>query len=155
MKPNPTREWLRKIVILGTPLTLGIVELWHPRYISLWIVGIISAAIALARAGAPRPPVILLGLSFIFWFSFVAPMNAQFAQWTVDSIPADWTRVRNQWEYSHATRFALTASIRSRFGKMSDLGLPMSMTLLMLLSSLMQNGCGLSPKRSVVFCLPR
>jgi hypothetical protein len=33
---------------------------------SLWIVGIISAAIALARAGAPRPPVILLGLSFIF-----------------------------------------------------------------------------------------
>jgi hypothetical protein len=35
MNPNPIRQWLRKTVILGTPLALGIVELWHPKYISL------------------------------------------------------------------------------------------------------------------------
>ncbi|MDV2994612.1 MAG: hypothetical protein N4J56_004266 [Chroococcidiopsis sp. SAG 2025] len=34
-------------------------------------------------------------------------MNAEFAQWTVNFIPAEWTQVRNQWEYSHATRFVL------------------------------------------------
>jgi Domain of unknown function (DUF1772) len=48
-----------------------------------------------------------LALALIVWFSFVAPMNAEFAKWTVDSIPADWMQVRNQWEYSHATRFVL------------------------------------------------
>ncbi|NEQ19662.1 MAG: hypothetical protein F6K28_08930 [Microcoleus sp. SIO2G3] len=41
------------------------------------------------------------------WFAFTAPMNAEFVQWTSDSISADWTRVRAQWEYSHATRFVL------------------------------------------------
>ncbi|MBW4534359.1 MAG: DUF1772 domain-containing protein [Pleurocapsa minor HA4230-MV1] len=48
-----------------------------------------------------------LALALVVWFSFVAPMNAEFAQWTVDSIPADWTQGRNQWGYSHATRFVL------------------------------------------------
>ena len=50
---------------------------------------------------------IFLAAALVVWFAFVAPMNAEFAQWTVDSIPADWTQVRNQWEYSHATRFVL------------------------------------------------
>lgn len=49
----------------------------------------------------------LLALSLIVWFALVAPMNAEFAQWTVDSIPANWMQVRNQWEYTHAGRFVL------------------------------------------------
>jgi hypothetical protein len=44
---------------------------------------------------------------FVIWIGFIAPMNAQIEQWTVGSLPADWTQVRNQWEYSHATRFLL------------------------------------------------
>ncbi|MEB3278842.1 MAG: DUF1772 domain-containing protein [Lyngbya sp.] len=44
---------------------------------------------------------------FGVWIGFVAPMNAQVEQWTVGSVPADWTRIRNQWEYSHAIRFVL------------------------------------------------
>jgi Domain of unknown function (DUF1772) len=78
-------------------------------------VGAIVCAIALTFLVRKRRPAfnwtlagaIFLALALIVWFSFVAPMNAQFAKWTVDSIPADWTRVRNQWEYSHATRFIL------------------------------------------------
>jgi Domain of unknown function (DUF1772) len=78
-------------------------------------VGAIVCAIALTFLVRKRRPafnwtiigVNFLALALVVWFSFVAPMNAEFARWTVDSIPADWTRVRNQWEYSHATRFVL------------------------------------------------
>jgi hypothetical protein len=34
-------------------------------------------------------------------------MNVRFATWVPESPPADWTRVRDQWEYSHAARFVL------------------------------------------------
>ncbi len=78
-------------------------------------VGAIVAAIFLTFLVRKRRPAfywtltgaIFLALALVVWFMFVAPMNAEFAQWTVDSIPADWTRVRNQWEYSHASRFVL------------------------------------------------
>jgi hypothetical protein len=46
--------------------------------------------------------VILLVLSFVSWILFVAPMNAEFAQWLTNPVPADWTRYRDQWEYAHA-----------------------------------------------------
>lgn len=45
---------------------------------------------------------ILLVLAFVSWIVFVAPMNAEFAKWLTDPIPADWTRYRDQWEYAHA-----------------------------------------------------
>ncbi|MBD2307744.1 DUF1772 domain-containing protein [Chroococcidiopsis sp. FACHB-1243] len=78
-------------------------------------VGSIVAAIVLTFSVRKRRPAfqwtsigtIFLAAALVVWFAFVAPMNAEFAQWTVDSIPADWTQVRNQWEYSHATRFVL------------------------------------------------
>jgi uncharacterized membrane protein len=41
-------------------------------------------------------------LAFVSWIVFVAPMNAEFAKWLTNSIPADWTRYRDQWEYTHA-----------------------------------------------------
>jgi hypothetical protein len=44
---------------------------------------------------------------FVVWVGFIAPMNAQIEQWTLGSLPANWTQIRNQWEYSHATRFVL------------------------------------------------
>jgi len=78
-------------------------------------VGAILTAIVLTFLVRKRRPAfqltlvgaIFLALALAIWFIFVAPMNAEFAQWTIDSIPADWTRVRNQWEYSHAARFVL------------------------------------------------
>ncbi|MEG3919989.1 DUF1772 domain-containing protein [Microcoleus sp. T3_A4] len=45
---------------------------------------------------------ILLVLGFVSWIMFVAPMNAEFAQWLTNPVPADWTRYRDQWEYAHA-----------------------------------------------------
>ncbi|MBE9165409.1 DUF1772 domain-containing protein [Tychonema sp. LEGE 06208] len=45
---------------------------------------------------------ILLVLAFVSWIMFVAPMNAEFAQWLTNPVPADWTRYRDQWEYAHA-----------------------------------------------------
>ena len=45
---------------------------------------------------------ILLVLAFVSWIVFVLPMNAEFAQWGTNPIPADWTRYREQWEYAHA-----------------------------------------------------
>jgi energy-coupling factor transporter transmembrane protein EcfT len=44
----------------------------------------------------------LLVLAFISWIMFVAPMNAEFAKWLTNPIPADWTRYRDQWEIAHA-----------------------------------------------------
>ena len=42
----------------------------------------------------------------IFWI-FVAPVNAAMVPLTPDTLPADWTHLRDQWEYSHATRAIL------------------------------------------------
>jgi hypothetical protein len=45
---------------------------------------------------------VLLLLALVSWILFVAPMNAEFAQWLTSPVPADWVRYRNQWEYTHA-----------------------------------------------------
>ncbi|WP_245552518.1 hypothetical protein [Cyanobium gracile] len=45
---------------------------------------------------------ILLLLAFASWIMFVAPMNEEFGRWLTNPVPDDWTRYRNQWEYSHA-----------------------------------------------------
>lgn len=41
------------------------------------------------------------------WWMFVAPVNAEISTWTPDTIPADWTWWRSQWEYTHAARAIL------------------------------------------------
>jgi hypothetical protein len=37
-------------------------------------------------------------------------VNARTAQWTADTLPADWQQWRRRWEISHALRFALHLS---------------------------------------------
>jgi Na+/melibiose symporter-like transporter len=41
------------------------------------------------------------------WWMFIAPVNAEIAMWTPDTIPADWMWRRSQWEYTHAVRAIL------------------------------------------------
>lgn len=41
------------------------------------------------------------------WWMFIAPVNAEIATWTPDTIPADWTWRRSQWVYTHAARAIL------------------------------------------------
>lgn len=48
----------------------------------------------------------LLAAHVAFWW-FIFPINAEIGRWTLDTIPANWTRIRSQWEYTHATRAIL------------------------------------------------
>jgi hypothetical protein len=41
-----------------------------------------------------------------FW-TLVAPVNATLLPLTPETLPADWTELRNQWEYTHAARALL------------------------------------------------
>ena len=51
----------------------------------------------------------LLGAHVAWWIA-VVPLNAQIAQYTAHTLPPDWTQLRLDWEYAHATRFALQAA---------------------------------------------
>lgn len=41
-----------------------------------------------------------------FWI-WVAPVNSAMLDLTPDTLPTDWASLRNQWEYTHATRAIL------------------------------------------------
>ena len=41
------------------------------------------------------------------FFLFNAPVNAAFAGWTTETLPADWPDYRLQWELGHAIAFVL------------------------------------------------
>ncbi len=43
------------------------------------------------------------------FFPFNAPVNAAFARWTAETLPAESPDYRQQWELGHAIAFALTA----------------------------------------------
>lgn len=42
----------------------------------------------------------------IFWI-WVAPVNAALAPLSAETLPPDWTRLRDQWEFAHASRAIL------------------------------------------------
>jgi hypothetical protein len=50
------------------------------------------------------------------FYALVHPANRTMAAWPLDQIPADWTRWRDQWEYSHAARAALVDGGGGRAG---------------------------------------
>jgi hypothetical protein len=43
----------------------------------------------------------------LVWFTVVAPVNAALSGWTPETLPADWTRIRDRWEIGHAVHAAL------------------------------------------------
>lgn len=49
----------------------------------------------------------LLVVAHVAWWLFVAPVNAEIAGWTPETIPAEWTGWRDQWEFTHAVRAVL------------------------------------------------
>ena len=48
---------------------------------------------------------VLLAAAFAVWIAFVMPANADLAIWDATGAPADWQRIRDQWEYAHLARF--------------------------------------------------
>ena len=51
---------------------------------------------------------ILMMVSFLTWFVFIDPINAVIAASTPETLPAQWTELRNRWETWHAIRAALS-----------------------------------------------
>jgi hypothetical protein len=52
---------------------------------------------------------IAVSVGLVAWALIVAPMNTILSGWTPESLPLDWTRVRDRWEIGHATQAALFA----------------------------------------------
>jgi hypothetical protein len=53
---------------------------------------------------------VCLGLALVSWILLVAPVNSQVAaalQRAPQSVPELWMRLRNRWEYGHATGFVI------------------------------------------------
>jgi hypothetical protein len=78
-------------------------------------VGAVLAAVVLvflARGRRPAFGLTLLGAvclaaALATWFALVAPANEAMKSWVIDAPPADWARMRDQWEYTHLARFAM------------------------------------------------
>ncbi|QYJ17248.1 hypothetical protein Rxycam_03090 [Rubrobacter xylanophilus DSM 9941] len=48
-----------------------------------------------------------LAVAQLAWWLFVFPANSRMADWTPESLPEDFTEVRDRWEYTHAARAVL------------------------------------------------
>lgn len=54
----------------------------------------------------------LVGAAFtaaaqVAWWLFVFPVNSRMVNWTPESLPANFTELRDQWEHTHAARAIL------------------------------------------------
>jgi hypothetical protein len=65
----------------------------------------------------------LLVVALVITLSVNVPIDRAIDRWTVDTLPSDWTSIRNRWETYHAARtfislagfgFALAAVVWSR-----------------------------------------
>jgi hypothetical protein len=59
-------------------------------------------AFALTRVGA-----VCMAAAQVAWWLFVFPVNSRMVNWTPESLPENFTKLRDQWEYTHATRAIL------------------------------------------------
>ena len=50
---------------------------------------------------------IAVSVGLMAWALIVSPMNTVLNGWSPDSVPPEWTRVRNRWETGHATQAVL------------------------------------------------
>jgi hypothetical protein len=45
---------------------------------------------------------LLFAFALVLWWALVYPVNVQLTTWLNGPVPADWTRWRARWEWSHA-----------------------------------------------------
>lgn len=50
---------------------------------------------------------VCLAAALVLWFVWILPVNMEISRWTAASVPENWTQLRDQWEYTHATRFVI------------------------------------------------
>jgi hypothetical protein len=78
-------------------------------------VGAVLAAVVLVFLVVRRRPsfgwtlaaAACLAVAHAAWWIWVAPVNAALVPLTPDTLPANWTELRNQWEFTHAARAIL------------------------------------------------
>lgn len=78
-------------------------------------VGAVVTAVVLAILIRQRRPAfgwtllgaLCLAAAHLAWWVWVAPVNATMAPLTPETVPADWMRLRDHWEYTHAARAVL------------------------------------------------
>ncbi|GAB4390761.1 MAG: hypothetical protein Kow0025_24970 [Thermodesulfovibrionales bacterium] len=78
-------------------------------------VGAVLAAAALALIVRGRRPAfgwtlsgaLLMAAAHAAWWIWVAPVNAAMRPLGPETLPPDWTALRDQWEYAHAARAVL------------------------------------------------
>jgi len=87
---------------------------WGPFIGPFEIVAIVATWALAYRMRARRPAFALtlaaalcLSAMLAVFFVFNAPVNAAFANWTAETLPADWPEYRRQWELGHAIAFGL------------------------------------------------
>jgi hypothetical protein len=87
---------------------------WGPFIAPFEIVAIVTSWALAYRVRARRPAFALtltaafcLSAMLAVFFLFNAPVNAAFAGWTAETLPADWPGYRRQWELGHAIAFVL------------------------------------------------
>jgi hypothetical protein len=66
----------------------------------------------LVRGRRPAFTLTLLGAGclvagLVVYFAVIEPANATMKQWVLETPPAEWTRLRDQWEYGHTVHFVL------------------------------------------------
>jgi hypothetical protein len=77
--------------------------------------GAVLCALVLTVAVRRRQPArgwtlfgaLCLAGSHAAWWASAAPVNVALAQYTAQTLPADWALLRAQWEYTHALRAVL------------------------------------------------
>jgi hypothetical protein len=101
------------------PQWLHVQHTLYPAYASVGgiieLAAIIAAAVLAVVLRDWRPALVAalagtacLVVAFVFvWLMVTNRVNARTAEWTADTLPADWESWRKRWEVSHVVRFLL------------------------------------------------
>ena len=75
-----------------------------------WIATVVLAFLVRQRRPAYRWTLIAMmamGAAQVAWWLLIFPANQAIETWTPATMPIDWTRIRDQWEYTHVVRAVL------------------------------------------------
>jgi hypothetical protein len=103
---------------LDGPLWLGVQQHlyrgWGPLFGPFEVVAVLSAWLLVILLREQRPVFPLASIAALCltgmiaaFFAFNAPVNAAVAQWSAETMPADWPAYRLRWELGHAIAFVL------------------------------------------------
>ncbi len=84
---GPMAVLMPTTLLSAVPVIMMLYRLRRRASLSLMLVGVGSLIVAL-----------------VITLSVNVPIDDVIAQWTVDSLPSDWTSIRNRWEAYHAAR---------------------------------------------------